>query len=92
MEWAKTTARRDEKPLSFGICCELYYRFYGMGVGYTQTMHTMFCGTFSYGYRIIFVIWGDTFTDIRHDVLIGAEANVILRFPTYRWSTPNENG
>ena len=29
MDWAKTTARRDEKHLSFGIWCPLYQRFYG---------------------------------------------------------------
>ena len=28
MNWAKTTARRVEKHLSFGIRCVLYYRFY----------------------------------------------------------------
>ena len=27
MEWAKTSARRDEKHLSFGIWCALYQRF-----------------------------------------------------------------
>ena len=29
MLWAKTNARRDEKRLSFGIWCGLYYRFDG---------------------------------------------------------------
>ena len=29
MDWAKTTARRDKKLLSFGIWCDLYKRFYG---------------------------------------------------------------
>ena len=29
MDWAKTTLRRDEKHLSFRICCSLYYRFDG---------------------------------------------------------------
>ena len=27
--WAKATTRRDEKLLSFGICCTLYQRCYG---------------------------------------------------------------
>ena len=27
MDWAKTTARGDKKHLSFGIWCELYWRF-----------------------------------------------------------------
>ena len=27
MDWAKAIARRDEKHLSFGIWCDLYYRF-----------------------------------------------------------------
>ena len=27
MDWAKTTARRDKKHLSFGILCDLYKRF-----------------------------------------------------------------
>ena len=27
MDWAQTTTRRDEKHLSFGICCDLYQRF-----------------------------------------------------------------
>ena len=30
MDWAKTTARRDETHLSFGIRCPLYLRFYGI--------------------------------------------------------------
>ena len=29
MDWAKTTTRRDEEHLSFGIWCGLYQRFYG---------------------------------------------------------------
>ena len=29
MDWTKTTARQDEKHLSFGIWCDLYKRFYG---------------------------------------------------------------
>ena len=29
MDWAKTTARGDEKHLSFEIWCDLYKRFYG---------------------------------------------------------------
>ena len=29
MDWTKTTARQDEKYLSFGIWCDLYKRFYG---------------------------------------------------------------
>ena len=29
LDWAKTTARRDEKQLSLGIACVLYKRFYG---------------------------------------------------------------
>ena len=29
MDWAKTTAKVDKKHLSFGIWCDLYYRFYG---------------------------------------------------------------
>ena len=29
MDWAKTTARGDKKHLSFGISCDLYWRFYG---------------------------------------------------------------
>ena len=29
MDWAKTTARRDEKQLGFGIWCALYERFGG---------------------------------------------------------------
>ena len=29
MDWAKTTARRDENHLSFVIWCVLYYRIYG---------------------------------------------------------------
>ena len=29
MDWVKTTARRDEKHLSFQILCDLYQRFYG---------------------------------------------------------------
>ena len=29
MDWAKTTARGDEKHLSFEIQCDLYKRFYG---------------------------------------------------------------
>ena len=33
MDWAKTTARRDEKHLSFGIWCDLYQRFYGSKQG-----------------------------------------------------------
>ena len=28
MDWTKTTARQDEKHLSFGIWCDLYKRFY----------------------------------------------------------------
>ena len=28
MDWAKTTARGDKKHLSFGIWCDLYWRFY----------------------------------------------------------------
>ena len=34
MDWAKTTARRDEKKLSFGIWCALYYRFERKGSAY----------------------------------------------------------
>ena len=30
MDWAKTTARGDEKHLSFEIWCDLYKRFYIM--------------------------------------------------------------
>ena len=29
MDWAKTTTKRDDKLLSFGIWCGLYYRFDG---------------------------------------------------------------
>ena len=29
MDWVKTTARRDEKYLSFEIWCDLYKGFYG---------------------------------------------------------------
>ena len=29
MHWTKTTGRREEKHLSFGIWCDLYYRFDG---------------------------------------------------------------
>ena len=29
MDWAKTTAKGDKKHLSFGIWCDLYWRFYG---------------------------------------------------------------
>ena len=29
MDWAETTARQDEKQLSSGIWCTVYYRFYG---------------------------------------------------------------
>ena len=29
MDWAKTAARGYKKHLSFGIWCDLYYRFYG---------------------------------------------------------------
>ena len=29
VDWADTDARRDENHLSFGIWCDLYYRFYG---------------------------------------------------------------
>ena len=29
LDWAKTTARRDEKQLSLGIWCVLYERLYG---------------------------------------------------------------
>ena len=29
MDWAKTTARRDERPLSFGIWCGWYWMIYG---------------------------------------------------------------
>ena len=29
MYWVKRTARRHEKQLSFGIWCDLYWRFYG---------------------------------------------------------------
>ena len=32
MDWAKTTARRDDKQLSFGIWCALYQRFAGNNV------------------------------------------------------------
>ena len=32
MDWAKTTARRDEKHLSDVIWCDLYWRFYGTSV------------------------------------------------------------
>ena len=30
MNWAKTTARRDQKHLALGIRCDLYWRFDGM--------------------------------------------------------------
>ena len=30
MDWAKTTAKRDEKHLSFVIWCDFYKRFYGI--------------------------------------------------------------
>ena len=32
MDWANTTARGDEKHLSFDIWCDLYKRFYGIYV------------------------------------------------------------
>ena len=30
MDWANTTARGDEKHLSFDIWCDLYKKFYGI--------------------------------------------------------------
>ena len=36
MDWAKTTARRDEKYLSFCILRALYWRFYGRDLGESQ--------------------------------------------------------
>ena len=30
MDWARATAKRDENHLSLGICCVLYYIFYGI--------------------------------------------------------------
>ena len=32
MDWATTTARGDKKHLSFGIWCDLYWRFYGITI------------------------------------------------------------
>ena len=40
MDWAKTTARGDERHLSFGIWCDLHERFYGM-VKFTVLWGTM---------------------------------------------------
>ena len=38
MDWAKTTARGDEKHLSFEIWCDLYKRFYGkLGLGVSNS-------------------------------------------------------
>ena len=38
MDWAKTTARRYKKHLSFGIWCDLYQRFYGIWLGYPSIL------------------------------------------------------
>ena len=49
MDWTKTTARRDENNLSFGIWCGLYYRFYGMYfVQKTTRIHCRTCWHFGY--------------------------------------------
>ena len=39
MDWAKTTARRDEKHLALGIWCSIYYRFDGKSL---QTVAEIF--------------------------------------------------
>ena len=39
MDWAKTTTKRDQNHLSFGIWCDLYHRFYGTYIHLIYLVH-----------------------------------------------------
>ena len=56
-DWAKTTARGDRKPLSLGIWCDLYWRFYGRFQFLYQLGSTgaLWLETFQWGSH-----WGET--------------------------------
>ena len=63
MDWTKATARRDEKHLSFGIWCNLYYRFYGisryssLGVCVYLSVRLVLLSSIPYGLLSAWYLW-----------------------------------
>ena len=71
MDSAMTT-RRDEKHLSFGIWCNLHYRFYGIGKNNMLMLGTQFCGLLAlalalwYGLNVLTLYVLNSFDKIRY--------------------------
>ena len=107
MDWAKTTARRDEKHLIFGIWCDLYWRFCGMILSrcnhlsrpWSLSWFTVYPKKYAHGFVVLcFVVVMQSFIINSHEVFIHihqgcfAGTGAIVRLPQCQWSKPDGYG